>query len=71
MTLTLEQAAERAGGRVETLNNWVRRGWLPTSRWGTVLYPDVLAASRKSVDLYGTVEPPTRRTRGRPRRGRD
>lgn len=68
--MTLSEAAAQAGVRVETLRNWIRRGWLPTGPLETVRYPDVLAASRRSVDLYGVVEPPTKRTYGHPQRGR-
>lgn len=68
--MTLPEAAQRAGVRVATLENWIRRGWLPTGPAGTVRYADVLAASRRSVELYGEPEPPTQRTHGRPQRGR-
>lgn len=62
--MTPQEAADRAGVRVQTIENWIRRGWLPTGPFGTVNYQDVLAASTRSVELYGDVEPPSLRHKG-------
>lgn len=58
-SVTLEQAAQMAEVREETILDWVNRKWLPTQQGGLLRYSDVLFASSIQLETYGVVEAPT------------